>query len=116
MEPGNIQDRTAASSVLSGLEPLHPRIKKIFADGGYLSSALSKWLQKTYRWHLEIVKRRPGPFKVLRKRWIVERTFAGLDRYRRWSKDSEYLVSSSENMIYIAMIQLMLRRLAINST
>ena len=55
-------------------------------------------------------------FKVVSKGWIVERTFAGLDRYRRWNKDSEYLVSPSENMIYIAMIQLMLRRLAINST
>ena len=55
-------------------------------------------------------------FKIIPKGWMVERTFAGLDRYRRWSKDSEYLVSSSENMIYIAMIQLMLRRLAINST
>ena len=55
-------------------------------------------------------------FKVVSKGWMVERTFSGLDRYRRWSKDSEYLVSSSENMIYIAMIQLMRRRLAINST
>ena len=55
-------------------------------------------------------------FKVVAKGWIAEPTFAGLDRYRRWSKDSKYLVSTSENMIYIAMIQLMLRRLAINST
>ena len=47
---------------------------------------------------------------------MAEPTFAELDWYRRWSKDSEYLVSPSENMIYIAMIQLMLRRLAINST
>jgi len=55
-------------------------------------------------------------FKVVAKGWIAEPAFAGLDRCRRWSKDSEYLVSSSENMIYIAMIQLMRRRLAINST
>ena len=45
-------------------------------------------------------------FKVVPKGWIVERTFDWLDRYRRWSKDSKYLVSPSENMIYIAMIQL----------
>ena len=55
-------------------------------------------------------------FKAVAKGWMVERTFAGLDRYRRWSKDSEYLVNTSENMIYTAMIQLLLRRLAINST
>ena len=45
-------------------------------------------------------------FKVVAKGWIAEPTFVGLDRYRRWSKDSTYLVSPSENMIYIAMIQL----------
>ena len=55
-------------------------------------------------------------FKIIPKGWMVEPAFAGLDRCRRWSKDSEYLVSSSENMIYIAMIQLMRRRPAINST
>ena len=55
-------------------------------------------------------------FKGVPKGWIVAPTFAGLDRCHRWSKDHEYLVVSSENMIYIAMIQLMLRRLAINST
>ena len=52
-------------------------------------------------------------FKVVAKGWMVERTFAWLDRHRRWSEDSEYLVSTSENMIYIDMIQFMLRRLAI---
>ena len=53
-------------------------------------------------------------FKVVAKGWMVERTFAWLDRHRRWSEDSEYLVGTSENMIYIDMIKLMLRRLAIN--
>ena len=55
-------------------------------------------------------------FKVVPKRWIVERRFAWPYWCRRQSKDYEYLVSSSENMIYIAIIQLMLRRLAMNST
>ncbi|MFP6720984.1 MAG: transposase, partial [Candidatus Poribacteria bacterium] len=69
-------------------------------------------------WRLEIVKRSDDVkgFKVVPKRGIVERTFAWLYGYRRWSKDYQYLVSSSENMIYIAMIQLMLRPLAMNST
>ena len=69
-------------------------------------------------WRLEIVTGwdEVTEFKVVPKGRMVERTFAGLDRCRRWSQDSEYLVSASENMICIAMIQLTLRRLAINPT
>ena len=69
-------------------------------------------------WRLEIVTGwdEVTEFKVVPKGWMVEPTFTGLDRYRRWSQDSEYLVSASENMICIAMIQLTLRRLAINPT
>ena len=79
---------------------------------------LIAWVKDICGWSLEIVKRSDDVkgFKVVPKRWIVERTFAWLYRYRRLSKDYEYLVSSSENMIYIAMIQLMLRLLAMNST
>ena len=51
-------------------------------------------------------------FTVLRHRWVVERTFAWIGRYRRMSKDYEYLIESSEAMIYLAMIRLMLKRLA----
>ena len=83
-----------------------------------MSGKLIAWIKDIGGWRLEIVKRSDDVkgFKVVPKRWIVERTFAWLYRYRRLSKDYEYLVSSSENMIYIAMIQLMLRRLAMNST
>ena len=83
-------------------------------DGGKLMAGV----QDICGWRLEIVTGWDNvtEFKVVSKGWIAEPTSAGLDRYRRWSKDSEYLVSPSENMIYIAMIQLMRRRLAINST
>ena len=65
------------------------------------------------RWTLEIVKRSEDAvgFAVLPKRWIVERTFAWLGKYRRLSKDYETLTESSESMIHIAMINLMLHRL-----
>ena len=93
------------------------RLTLIWADGGYAGKLIA-WVKDICGWRLEIVKRSDDVkgFKVVPKRWIVERTFAWLYRYRRLSKDYEYLVSSSENMIYIAMIQLMLRRLAMNST
>ncbi len=54
-------------------------------------------------------------FTVLARRWVVERTFAWVGRYRRMSKDYEYLTESSEAMIYLAMTRLMLRRLARNA-
>ncbi len=71
-------------------------------------------MQEHCGWLLQIVKRNDDVkgFQVLPKRWIVERTFAWLSRYRRLSKDYEYLPASSEAMITIAMIHLMLVRLA----
>ena len=113
----SIQDRDGAKLLLSHLEGRLPRLKLIWADGGYAGKLIA-WVKDICGWRLEIVKRSDDVkgFKVVPKRWIVERTFAWLYGYRRLSKDYEYLVSSSENMIYIAMIQLMLRPLAMNST
>jgi len=93
------------------------RLTLTWAEGGYAGKLIT-WVKDICGWRLEIVKRSDDVkgFKVVPKRWIVEGRFAWLYRYRRLSKDYEYLVSSSENMIYMAMIQLMLRRLAMNST
>jgi putative transposase len=87
----------------------------VWADFAYLTLAL-EWACKTYRWYVQIVRREPGTkgFLVLPKRWIVERTFAWLGNYRRLSKDYEYLPRTSEAMVYLAMIHLMLRRLSRN--
>lgn len=108
----DIQDRDGAKLVLAQLAGRFSRLKLIWADGGY-AGKLIEWTWKLRRWVLEIVKRNDDltGFVILPKRWIVERTFAWLNRYRRLSKDYETLTNSSENVIYLAMIQLMLRRL-----
>jgi putative transposase len=111
-----LQDRDGAKLVLEQLNGkrkgrrLFPRLKLIWADGGY-AGQLIDWARKLGRWTVEIVKRCDAGFVVLPKRWIVERTFAWLGKYRRLSKDYETLTESSESMIRIAMINVMLHRL-----
>jgi len=108
----NVQDRDGAKLVLQKLVGRFPRLTLIWADGGY-TGQLIDWTTKLANWTLEIVKRSDDrhSFQVLPKRWIVERTLGWLGRYRRLSKDYEELTASSEAMVHIAMIRLMLRRL-----
>ena len=75
---------------------------------------LVDWVLQFGKWILEIVNRPKDQkgFVVLPRRWVVERTFAWLGRYRRLSKDYERLCDTSESMIQIAMIHLMLKRLS----
>ena len=112
--PADVQDRVGARCLLAGLKPLVPRLKKIWADGAYSGEGLARWCEKEGGWELEVVERNREAqgFKVLPKRWIVERTFSWLIRNRRLSKDYERKVQSSETFIEVAMIRLMLRRLA----
>ena len=90
-----------------------PSLKKIWADGAY-AGKLVDWAKSVRDRVLEIVKRPEGAsgFELLPHRWVVERTFAWLGRYRRLSKDYETYTSTSEAMIRLAMIRLMLGRLA----
>lgn len=92
------------------------RLRLIWADGGYAGQLIAwvRALRKRNPVHVEIVKRSDDVkgFKVLPRRWVVERTFGWLGRQRRLSKDYEYLTDTSETMIYVSMIGLMLRRLA----
>jgi len=93
------------------MKGLFRRLKKIWADGGYSGEAFAKIAKRLGR-VIEVVKRNElHQFVVLPKRWIVERTLAWLGRYRRLSKDYESDPSSSEAMIRLAMINLMLHRL-----
>ena len=109
---GNIQDRDGAKLVIAKLLGAFPRLKLIWADGGYAGQLIA-WVAAFGGWVLEIVKRTDDVkgFKLLPHRWVVERTFGWLGRYRRHSKDYEYLTASSEAMLKISMINLMLHRL-----
>ena len=116
VHPANIQDRDGAKLVLERVKNQFNRLRLIWADGGY-AGQLIHWLwglRKRAKVQIEIVKRSDDlkGFKVLPHRWVVERTFGWLGRYRRFSKDYEFHTASSETMIHIAMTGLMLRRLA----
>jgi putative transposase len=108
-----IQDRDGAKLVFEKIKRDLPRLELIWADGGY-AGKLVEWVKSECGWVLEIVKRSDDVkgFKLLPHRWVVERTFAWLGRFRRMSKDYEFHPETSEAMIYLAMINIMTRRLA----
>ncbi len=110
------QDRDGARLLLKVLAHQWTRLRLVWADSSY-AGELIEWvrhLRARRRIKLEIVRRSDAQkgFVVLPKRWIVERTFGWLNRCRRLSKDYEYLTETSEAMIHVAMINLMVRRLA----
>ncbi|HNW97120.1 MAG TPA: IS5 family transposase [Bacteroidales bacterium] len=108
----NIHDSKAAMEVINRLKGRFNRLIKIFADGGYRGELIEK-VKRSLGWILEIVLRSDDSkkFSVIPKRWVVERTFAWFESYRRLSKDYEYLTDTSETMIQLAMVKLMLNRL-----
>jgi putative transposase len=112
----SVQDRDGAQQLLEILRHRFARLRLLWADQAYTGDLVAwVWtLRPRRRIHLVVVKRLEGlqGFHVLPKRWIVERTFGWLNRYRRLSKDYEYLPQTSETMIRVAMIHLMIRRLA----
>lgn len=113
---GNIQDRDGAKSVLEKVsqdDTIVKRLELIWADGSYRGELIA-WVKETLGLKLEIVEKPKDQkgFQILPKRWIVERTFAWLVRQRRLARDYERLPETSEAFIYVAMIRLMLRRLA----
>ena len=114
--PAAVQDRDAAKSLIQLLIGMYSRVQVIWADGGYLGSLVQwvKQLRPFGKLHLEIVRRcdRAKGFKVLPKRWIVERTFGWLSKSRRLGRDYEVRLDHSESMVRICMIRIMLRRLA----
>jgi putative transposase len=111
----NVDDARAAQDVFAQARGRDfPRLAVVFADSKYHNYDLYDWLSvHRRRYRLEVVSRPPGEtaFKPLKVRWVVERTFAWLGRYRRLSKDYEHLPESSESVVKIAAIHHMLRRL-----
>ena len=116
IQPGNLQERDGAIPLLAAAATGLPTWQKVWADQGY-QGRLERWVEEHCPFSLEIVDkpargRQQRGFHVLPKRWIVERTFAWLLRCRRLVRDYEYLPAVSEAVIYLAMIGLMLHRLA----
>jgi putative transposase len=109
----NVQDYHGAKPVLGTVKDRCPRLKVVWADGIYEKRWLIDWVRTECGWELVITKRsdKEKGFKVVPKRWVVERTFGWLGRYRRLSKDYEKFPETSEVMIQMAMIHIMVRRL-----
>jgi putative transposase len=114
--PAATQDRDAARPLIQTLVGMFGRLQIIWADGGYLGALVSwvKQLRPFGKLRLEVVRRcdHTRGFKVLPKRWIVERTFGWLVKSRRLCRDYEVRLDHSESMIRICMIRIMLKRLA----
>lgn len=109
----NSNDREGAKALISKAErQIVVRLLKIWADKGYQGD-WDVWLHNEWNIQLEIVSAEAGQkgFAVQPRRWVVERTFAWLGKYRRLSKDYERDMTSSEGFIYLASIRTMLKRL-----
>ncbi len=118
----DIQDRDGAPLVLGEIRYSFPWLRHVFADGGYAGDKLKAALTKIGDWTIEIIKRsdrakacpeqsRRG-FIVLPRRWVVERTFAWLNRNRRLAKDFENSIDSATAWLFMASVQLLTRRIA----
>jgi putative transposase len=118
VHPANWQDREGLRHLLRRV-PLYARWAKLVLDGGYASQPLAAYCRQWLGVEVLIVKRSDTApatatgFVVLPTRWVVERTFAWLGKYRRLSKDYEALPETSEAFIYATMVHIMARRLAV---
>ena len=126
VHPANVSDRDGAYHVLEDLTQRFPTVRHLWVDAGY-SGTVVTWIEQTLGLRVTVVRKprrwirapadqepppMPTGFQVLPRRWVVERTFAWLGRYRRLSKDYEALPATEEAWIHLAMSSLMLARLA----
>jgi transposase len=130
----DIMDRDGIKLLLEPLKDAFTRLTHLWLDAGYNGKEKGKeWVEQTFQWTVDVVRHPPKPrhvwvpagvepdwdailpppgFRVLPRRWVVERTFSWIDQNRRLSKDYERLCETSETLIYLAMTRLMVRRLA----
>jgi putative transposase len=110
--PADVHDTVGARKLLGGLAFFVPRLQKIWADAAYRGQELADWCQHYGGWDLEIVQREPGTrgFQVQPRRWVVERCCAWLSRTRRLAEDDERTVQTSETLIDVALIRVLLAR------
>lgn len=117
VHPANEQDSVGGKYLLKRL-PFWQRLRRFLFDTGYNSPSFLHWLVQVFGVEAEVSQRskeQQDGFIVQAKRWIVERTFGWLNRFRRLSKDYEQSSAVSESFIYLSMIHLMLRRLTRNA-
>lgn len=114
VHPANVQDRDGAPDLLASIRSAFPWLRHVFADGAYAGDKLKSALEGIGEWTIEIIKRSDAAkgFILLPRRWVVERTFAWLNRNRRLAKDFEATIESAVTWLYIASVKLMSRRLA----
>ena len=122
----DIMDRDGARLVLRGIKKQYPTIQHLWQDAAYNGKNLNDYIEAR-GWTVQTIRRSRSryciiegqflvevekpKFEVLPRRWVIERTFGWFSRYRRLSKDYEFSPDTSQNMIYLAMIRNMLRRL-----
>lgn len=117
VHPADVQDRDGARQLLRTARRWFPFIERIFADAGYQGPKTRQAAAKTGNWAIEIVRRCDAHrFVVLPKRWIVERTLAWISRNRRLARDFERYARTGAAFVRLAMIRIMLRRLAANAS
>lgn len=110
----SVQDRDGAAILLASIRRTHPWLRHVFADAAYAGDKLAAALARLGKWTIEIVRRleATGGFQLLKRRWVVERTLAWLNRNRRLAKDFEASIESAVAWLLIASIKLLTRRLA----
>lgn len=112
MHKANESEQSGAKELFLKSADMFENLQLVWADQGY-QGPFEDWVKEYTWWDLEIVRKREGQvgFEVQPRRWVVERTFAWLGRYRRLGKEYEQLSESTEAMIYLAMTKLMLNRI-----
>lgn len=113
----DVLERQGGQQVLQKVKEMGESVRRVhtvWVDGGYDGAPFYRWAIDMLRWVISVVLRPAASqgFVLLKKRWKVERTFGWWNRYRRLSKDYEVLPETSEAFIYLAMIRIMVRRLA----